>query len=323
MRLELPLDRQLKILSSVAQLAENGMSYSEDLATHGFSAFTPWQKFEASFCAPDECDIHRRYVVEVAKMFIGTPSGNPGYLAWSNPEGYRSAFIEQLRAQRDATNGIGFRDIPESTLWCREIDPCARRKMRLLFTDRQNFEQRRDGMLRQHMKYKKSEAKLHTTGLGQNFGNGALDWARFQAAAFSTYLRPLGFEHDKMRSGTFFPVFSKKITPEWDLCFSLASEMEIKLQVKNHGEDRGEWTPLNICLNVRARDKRGEAPFGLGFRPAVMAIRYPWIVEGFDWSYGYFLDFDDWETSIKAYAHLYGLISLPLEKLLYQEIRTT
>jgi hypothetical protein len=316
----LPVLRQLEILGQLASIAEKGEVYAMQLIDCGFSAFFPWQNFDASFCENAESETHRRYAIEVAKICLGSPHGPSGYLAHLRPDAYRSDFIERLRAERDARNGVPFKEIPENCPWCRELDPCASRKSWFIFNEPTHYNYRRREMVREHRLLRQQEANMHATGLGQGVEDTPLGWAQFLVAAFDVYLTPLGFLQDRHRSRTFLPVYSKRIAPGWDLCFSLESRRNIELHVRNYSEERGAWTPLEICLDVRAEGRKQRAPFRIGTPPDVLDIRYHYIVNGFGWAYGYFTDLDSFECSIKAYAHFYSFIQVKIEDTLRREL---
>jgi hypothetical protein len=317
---ELSEVRQLEILSQIAQLAENGPAYQDDLIGQGFSAFLPCQTKSASFCENEEATIHARYDIEVAKIYIGTPSGIPGHIRRQSPTAYRSDFIEKLRLQRDETNGMSYQDIAVSQHWRRELDPCMRRERQLFPYPARDRPTWLIDMLEARRRLRESEAEVHSSHLGDHFDDTPAGWEQFWLELLLVYVGPMGFTLDPKRSSPFLPVYSKQITPYWGLCFSLASAEDIKLQMK-FGHDKSDLhTQLRIELSVRAPGRKAGNLIATEVWSGRMPIRYMRLVNAFEWAYGSFTNFDDWEAALKAYVCLYRLVSKPIEDILALEL---
>lgn len=318
---ELPLVRQMAILAEIAQLADNMAVYEDQLVAAGFSAFRPLSEATDSFCLEEEKKPHSRYNIEVAKVFIGTPSGIPGYLARQRPDAYRSAFVEELRAERDAENGIPFLKIPLEERWRQELDPCIRRRRRSFPNPAVQQPLWLVEMLQKRQKLRENESKVHSTGLGSGCGDTPIGWEQFWLTLMRTYIGPEGFSHDQKRSSPFNPVYSKLIGSYWALCFSLESSEDIRLKLQYGSENVEAHTNFRIDLSVRAPGKKAKRLVAPGVWADKMTIRYTELVHGFKWAYGSFANFDEWEAALKAYICLYQMVAKPIDDILNRALR--
>lgn len=315
----LSLDQQLAILRRVAQLADEGERYSDLLREAGFSAFQPWQDFKSSFCTPDQRTTHRQYVIEEAKLKIGTPSGIPGHMARLNPEGYRSAFIEALRAKRDKVNGASFHEF-QGPAWLRELDPCECRRMWYVYNDESAHTRARAEMAARHKQLRELEASLHKSDMGQKYDNSTKEWSAFFSDALNKYFSPFGFVPDVKRSSSRLPVYMKKINSIWDICITLQSDQKWADRGFSYSEERGIYKMVDMDLSVRCGNAKKATYIAAGVRPDIMPLRFQHIVEGFGWAYGYFINIDDWESVVKSHATFYGMIECYVLSILCREL---
>jgi hypothetical protein len=140
-------DRALLISQRLEPIGENVFRYAEDLRAAGFGAFLPYEQFVTSFAGTaDEVELHRRILVEQAKVMLTTRW--PLILVEGQCKtGFRSPLIDDLTAKRDAENGVPERELeqrygPAEAYLRRDIDPCRRRLAQQQVSDRTIYEAR-------------------------------------------------------------------------------------------------------------------------------------------------------------------------------------
>jgi hypothetical protein len=123
----LTLSQVVNACSEFIQIGKSVWNFAENLNGAGFSAFNSHSEFVESFGTVAEIDIHRDYVIELAKVRTGHPS--PMRLKPADHASfYRSALLERLKAERDQANGVKISELGKSfpeleCLWRKEIDP--------------------------------------------------------------------------------------------------------------------------------------------------------------------------------------------------------
>jgi hypothetical protein len=117
----------------------------------------------------------------------------------------------------------------------------------------------------------------------------------------------LGFQRDKGKSRTNYPVFSKVITEDWHLCWSVKDGRRFF---------DGYFDPI---LELRSRDFGGKLAKDAG---AFLPIRYA-IVPGFGNGYWVFITLDELEIAIRAHLHLYSLMAPIIEAGILKVLRET
>src|SRR6266567_3003216 len=130
-RPKLSFDQAIAVCRQFLPIGDGSFDYMGQLQEAGFEAFLPFEDFTLSFAAsPDEIDLHRQCVMEMAKTLLGNPW--PLMLVASRRDQlFRSPLLQDLRAKRDEENGL-----PENQLssrygggeawWRSQIDPCLR-----------------------------------------------------------------------------------------------------------------------------------------------------------------------------------------------------
>jgi hypothetical protein len=301
--------RQVNILGKLTYLADRASELAASLQAAGFDSFVARRHFLDSFCEPTEQSTHERYLVEVAKTAIGTPDGISGFLRGREP-GFRSPILAAMRAERDATNGVPYDALLGVDIWKREIDPCARRMMRLEFAADPVVSERRRQMDTDRRRRHAIEIARHVSDLARSFTFDPTGCSRLVAQAMQADLGSLGFEYDRRRSRPFSPVLSKRLTPSCDLCWSLRTDRNLQLMPRYQGAD-GSWRiPLDPCLYVAVKGRRGNLDIRPMFKESdTMVIRYTRAVAGFEWAYGNFESLEGLETILKAHATLLKLIA--------------
>ena len=181
----LRFEAQSQLLTKVAQLADQCGWYSGALQAAGYRSFLAGQEFDRSFCEAGELEEHKRCQIEIMKKLIETPDG-----------------ILLRRSDR------------ESKI---EADPCLRRLRRMELEDRINVEKRRSEMYAKLMGYRAEELSRHTD---HNFELARENYASYFGSILANVFRSVEFQPDAFRSAPEFPVISKPLNPDWDICWS-------------------------------------------------------------------------------------------------------
>lgn len=289
-------------------IGEKVFQYMDQLEESGFAAFLPSSKFVDSFAEnPEELALHRQCIIETAKERLGQPTPIRIYDE-DFKQLYFSPFLQRLRAERDRVNGVPVRELgaryPGDSAWRHEVDPCQRRLVQTAATQRDALEARRNAMCEEETRAFEREVAHHASGLGK--ARCAFDKRGrygFFAAVMKRDAVRLGFVYDKSRSRANYPVFSKPMTGDWDLCWVLEESrpfLESPIQ--------GRFVPF---LEIRSRTLRGSlAKVESG---EFLHIRYERIIYGFSTAYWRFRNLDELETVIKAHLCFYSLIAQTIE----------
>lgn len=292
-------------------LSDEIFRYADRLASAGFRAFIPRWKFTESFCATQgERELHRRCIIERARYLVGWP-WPPLHLRWTAAERallYTSPFFEQLRSERDKANAV-----PENQFdsrypagegsWRREVDPCRRTQLMAEVSDQSAYKERWNAVLDEEARALKQEVVQHATGISRAYTfdkNGR--YALF-SAIMERDATPLGFCYDRSKSRPNYPVFSKSVSKDWDVCWAIE---EANMFYWNPFE--GRFMPF---LEVRGRIREGR--IGNAEPGEFLHIRYAGIVPGFFNAYRAFHTLDQLETMIKAHLRLYHLMEPIIE----------
>jgi hypothetical protein len=299
------------ICDGLVELGDETFRYADQLQSAGFRAFIPRWKFNESFCATQqEHELHRRCVVEVAKNIVGRP-WPPLHTRWTAAESallYASPLLAQLTSERDKENGVpphklGSRYPSGEARWRREFDPCLRRQWMAAAREPSVHKERWNTVRDEEARALEREAAQHATGISRVH---AFD-IDGRYASFTAIMKrdatPLGFYYDKGKSHLTYPVFSKSVSKDWDVCWAIEEPDLFCL-----GPFQGNLTPY---LEVRARTSRGRVDnLKLG---ESLQIRYAAIVPGFYGAYRVFHTLDQLETLIKAHLCLYHLMAPTIE----------
>jgi hypothetical protein len=292
------------ICGKLLRAGDEIFNYASKLREAGFSAFDPYLTFLEHFCeSQEEIRVHRNWLVEMAKIELGTPW--PMVLLATPAERkkvYSSAFLEQLRRKRDELNGVPEEQIGERYPlegWRREVDPARRRMIQAEVTDRSAYQKRFQSMLQEQRDIVALEATQHATDLASEGGLEGIGLYAFFTAVMERNATALGFHLDKDKSLPNSPVFSKKVSRDWDICWEL--ERLNKLASKPL-----EWQ-FHPLLEIRHRSLTGS--INRGKAGEFLLIRYQHIVRNFGNAYGAFVDLRELETVIKAHLFAYSLMA--------------
>jgi hypothetical protein len=305
---KLSLDQANTLCREFLPIGEAVFDYVDRLQRAGFSAFVPHHDFIQSFCSSEEeSDIHKRCLIESAKNLLGRP------WPWSLSVGpaekqllYQSPFIQRLSQERDTENGFPVSELPNrcpEQIWRIEIDPCQRRKAFNKINDRLAFDARWAAVQKEQRRRLESEAEHHATGLASNYKFHMQQRYAFFTAVMKKDAAALGFEFDHLKSRSYFPVFSKPISEEWDICWVLEEPKSFCFNFVS-----GRFTPY---LEIRSRNLIGS--FEKRKVGEFLFIRHYMIVPGFFNAYGKFFKLEELETMIKAHLCLYSLMAPIIE----------
>jgi hypothetical protein len=310
-RLTLSFDQANRICREFLPIGEALFDYIHELQDAGFSAFRPLHEFTQSFCdAQSEIELHKQCLIEEAKCLLGRPFPFPIAEAEERYL-FRSPLLQELSRLRDEENGVPLPELtsryPEET-WRLEIDPCRRRSALASVNERLAYQARWKAAQQEQRRQLETETARHASNLDMSYTFDRRQRYAFFSAVMEQNVTALGFEFDARRARTHYPIFSKRVSADWDLCWALE---ESKAFCSSAFE--GRFAPY---LEVRSRsligsiESRNTGEF--------LFIRYQQIVPGFSSAYGKFLGLRELETMIKAHLYLYSLMAPIVENGLKQ-----
>lgn len=287
------------ICRRLSLLADQMDFFTESMTASGFQAFRPRQEYLASFCnSGDERALRKRCIAERAKQRLAAPLDMNAFGSEASSP-WRSPFLQALREEQ--TKGLSIdsttNDRGLGEMLRQEIDPCQRNLLRMQWQDRETWDAIFTSMHDAELQALADEATAHATGLGRMPHTfDAQGRYAFFSAVMARDASPLGFQHDKRRSKPEYPVFTKPLTPDWDLCWSIEERTFFQWN-----QFEGRFEP---ALTLRSRTLRGRSSKIPG---QILGIDYPETVHGFGNGYRTFRDLDELETAIKAHLKLYEL----------------
>lgn len=262
-----------------------------DCAVHlqerGFWAAAEVAKHNERFCKDaSELENYHRFLKEKASFTLAHP-----WPFYATPEDVSKFYYSRLMGQLSAwkTRQIGVDDDSHPDPWEKE---------RELARDNNpvEFAQRRIALEQALKEVRKQEVLLHATGLGRKYTFDETGWCKFYTAVMERDAALLGFQFDQSRSSHNFPVFTKNIAENWDLCWALERNFEGGLAPDLEFRHRSIKGKL---------DKEASGEF--------LLIRHRTIIPGFPKAYWTFRDLDELEVIIKANLCLYEQIAPILE----------
>jgi hypothetical protein len=310
-RIKFSVQEVTAICDGLLELGDECFRYADQLQNAGFRAFIPRWKFTESFCATEqERELHRQCVIEGAKNWVGRPYP-PQHLRWTAAERallYSSPLMLRLASERDKENGVPTHKLSSryplgEARWRREFDPCLRRQWVANVGEPSVYKERWNTVLDEEARALEQEVAQQATGISR--GHAFDKDGRFAlfAAIMERDATPLGFCYDKAKSRQNYPVFSKSLGKDWDVCWAIEEPDLFCL-----GPFEGSLTP---CLEVRSRTSKGRFD-NLKFGEC-LHIRHASIVPGFYGAYRVFRTLDKLETLIKAHLCLYYLMAPTIE----------
>jgi hypothetical protein len=307
-RLKLSFAQANLLCRELVPIGDEAFNYMTGLVEAGFGAFLPWHKFVESFAeTPEELELHRRCIVENAKERLGQPTPIRIYDE-DFKQLYFSPFLQQLREQRDQFNDCPARELYNrfkgSESWRQEFDPCQRRLVQDGVNRKEAHKARFTAMLEAQRQALKDEAENCTSGLGKSHTFDNKGRYFFFRAVMERDAAALGFRYDNARSRPNYPIFSKPMTDDWQLCWAIENARSF---VPNQFEGRFE-----PCLELRNRQLTGSLAKAVSGE--FLLFRYPAVVPGLYSGYREFFDLDQLERQIKAHLYLYNLMAPAFER---------
>lgn len=292
------LPQVVNACSEFVQIGKSVWNFAANLDVAGFSAFKSHAEFIESFGTVEEIGVHRDYVTEVAMLRTGYPSPTTIKRA-DHALFYRSALLERLKAERDQANGVQISELgkafPElECLWRKEIDPCARNKLRFELTQREDYQYRWEQVLettRERFTWEaisvgSLQAKTELKHLSR--------WAAFRSA-MDEHFSPLGFYFDQEKSTGSYPVYTKGYSRDWHICMAMDETLDFIW-----GNPTGF---LRLRLDLRGVSVRGNSNDA---EPGTyLEIRYQNLIPGFWNAYTAFANNCEMATIVKVNALMF------------------
>jgi hypothetical protein len=153
---------------------------------------------------------------------------------------------------------------------------------------------------------------------------GHTDFGELFAEVIAKAFLLAGFRPDARRSKALFPVVSKPLNAEWDICWSPESPRTLRHEpLPSRKGDVRQNRHLDLRCYVCRRRRTGYAFIPIGFDSLdLMEIRIQFIQHGFSWAYVLYDGVEEFEFVIGAHAFLYGLVSEAIELILRSELGT-
>lgn len=273
----------------------------------GFGAFVPSSRLPELFCKNEAaCADHRRYVVEMAKSYLGKP-----FPFEASPEArlhfFSSQYLSDLVAERDAKNGVSEAEVmdryPNET-WRMELDACSADMAWSMWNDSELFTQRHSQAVREQAAIVADEASRYVGQVTDGHSLQNLE-SRYQMF-FEVMIRrvgPLGFAYDKKRSKSGFPVFSKAVGKGWDLCWAIEEDRSFNMSPT--------MGILELNLELRCAGLNGRLSRKDWGR--YLIIRYRNMIQAFLSAYRVFNSMAELLLCVNAHLAFYELISSDIE----------
>jgi hypothetical protein len=294
------------------KIGETALALVEQLPKRGFSAFMPLMRFDESFCeGAAEHELYKQCVVEHAKEQLGRPW--PIRANFEEPVSYyRSPLLLELEQQRDRENGVSGKDLRATypnELWRTRLEPWARRQLQASLTRSawfdaqvQPFEQERAALVL---------AEIRASGRAQELVN---DLARYDEQhryqcfldVSKETLAPCGFKPDMRRGRASYPVLSKELTDEWDICWVVGDDPLFATVL-----DKGFVAPR---IELRHRGLVTRVINKPEHQGKFLIVRYQDLVPRFASAYFQFTSLPILDHCIRAHLELYKLIGPTLEQ---------
>ena len=212
-------------------VGDHVFEYTDALREAGFSAFGPYEKFDASFAADEkELAVHRKCILETAKNRIARPW--PMHFSVGElKQSYRSPYVKKLTDERDKENGVQVTQMPDQygseSVWRKEYDPCIRRRQKFWIDEPEEHEKRWGKVHLAGREQLEREATRHTSEFSREILFANLRRTKFYKTIMERDAAPRGFTLDKAKSKSDYPVFSKSIGADWDICWSLEEARQL------------------------------------------------------------------------------------------------
>jgi len=288
---KLSFQRQEQILSALAPLVDNAEAYACDLKKVGFKSFIAWAEHDLSFCECHEIEEHRTNLSQFAKRRISAPNG-------------------LLRKKDEPVN------------W-QDADPCIKRYKHLVAEHPEIVQVRLSRLHSRFLQLREVEMlRVPQPSIEIIEGEiASLGYASYFSSVLIEYFHALGFSEDRFRSRMGFPVISKPLTKNWDICWSPESNRTLQQAPMKRSGDVRRMSDLDLICYVRSKRSGGFVSCPLFFDSInFMIIRLNSLVHGFLKAYSFFDGVQELGILLSAHAHLYKLVGPQIEATLSEAL---
>jgi hypothetical protein len=305
---EISFQKANAICQRLLPIGDHVFDCMDKLTQAGFVAWRPYYDFVESFAADaDDADVHHKYLVESAKNVLARPWALLGHGQFTPV--YTSPFIQTLIEARDARNGVSEHGLVAKyggveAAWRREVDPCLSQQVKTSLIDKKGYSQRWLLMQAKQQKQFELEVQKFGAGVSASFPFGPKGRRDCFVALMKQHAECRGFTYDRQKSTANFPVFTKPLSAEWDICWVVE-----KIKEFASGPIFGYFMPEVQIRKSQVLGPRSKAPSG-----EVIDIRYQNIVPGFSNAYLKFHSLRELEVVVLAHLHFYQLVAPAIEK---------
>jgi hypothetical protein len=294
------------------KVGETVFELAAQLQQRGFAAFLPEQRFAEQFCeSAAEHDLWRRGVVERATEQLGRPA--PLREDFGEPASFfRSKLLAELERARVLENGVPDRELftrYPGEIWRLHAEPCLRRQLQASVQKKPWFDAQAERVAKERTEI--LSAELRTGGVtpeGLSDLSGRDEQPRYQCFrdVSTEILNGQGFKSDPKRSRVYYPVQSKELTNEWDICWSVGKqELFAGILDKGYFAPRLELRHRKFVARVR-NDPQAQGRF--------LFIQYQDLIPGFSGAYWEFTSLALLEHCIRAHLEIYKIIGPAIEQ---------
>ena len=275
--------RQRSVLLELFNSVDNAEIYSEKLQRHGLSSFLAWSIFEEQCCANQ---------VEVAQLLDFRASRAREF--FTCPDGLLGK--ERIRALDDLRPwGDRFEQADSKELQLKK----------LLLERSAALATQRDLEFKLWLNTNPMFVKMSAT------------YAEYFSGVLLDVFDSEGFDYDGWRSSGGFPVVSKPLNSQWDICWSAESRRTLCAWPRPKDVVVERWSPLDLRCYLAFKRKRGEPICSVGFHTSpFLILRLDRLVEGFGWAYGRINGLGELNFCVNAHALLYSFVAPVLESKL-------
>ena len=221
---------------------------------------------------------------------------------------YRSGFVDELRAKRDVANGtpenqIGTKFPGVESLWRREIDPCRRNMVRFELEHHDQYQSRWSALQYRKREILAAESAVHRSCVSEGVGFEMEERFEVFRCVMERDAGMQGFGYDLQKSRREYPVYTKMLTDQWHLCWTL-SHLDMFALSPQDGI-------INFTLDLRSAGLAGTTENARAGE--FLLFRFQGILPGFNDAYRKFVNLEEQETILKAHLTMYKVISPILE----------
>jgi hypothetical protein len=313
-------------------LAEDWAENCETMISMGFSAIKPWYRSRFQFCEPHEIESFERMEIEILKEYISDPRPYFPSPLFGNAAGYRSVFLDQLRAERDALLGMSLEEARKLG-YVGELQTAIHPATRRAWLPGSGIHQKQDLTVMEVKAARKNDcARLTNLALKQVGGYGVHTTAEFEdlvrisrggehadlalhalghdnlrnfyCDAMEAVFSPLGFALSEAYSSKVYPAFSKQINDSQSIV--IGNEMF-------QGQDLVDsFDRLKISYSVRNKRCKGARTKTNETNHVVISIDV--LLGQLISCYDRFDGLAELELAIRAHGAMYSILAVEIEK---------